>query len=126
MKYCADLALTEGVVERVVDHLRLDAEARRLVAVDLIESCGAFACWSVETSASWGSVFSFASSVAPRSSIRRGSGPAACTGIGRARAGRRREVLRGLQEQADALDFRDLRPQPVDHLRGGHVRSSPV
>ena len=29
-----DLALAEGVVERVVDQLRLDAEARGLVAVD--------------------------------------------------------------------------------------------
>ena len=29
-----DLALAEGVVERVVDHLRLDAEARGRVAVD--------------------------------------------------------------------------------------------
>ena len=29
-----DLALAEGIVERVVDHLRLDAEARRGVAVD--------------------------------------------------------------------------------------------
>ena len=34
MKYCVHLALAEGVVQRVVDLLRLDAESRRGVAVD--------------------------------------------------------------------------------------------
>ena len=39
-----DLALPEGVVERVIDHLRLDAETRRRVAIDSDESCGALPC----------------------------------------------------------------------------------
>ena len=50
-----DLPLAERVVERVVDQLRRDAEARGLIAVDrrASASCPAI-CWSVATSRSSG------------------------------------------------------------------------
>ena len=48
------LALAERIIQRVVDQLRLDAVARRLVAVDRQRQRRAVVCWSVATSRSSG------------------------------------------------------------------------
>ena len=47
-----DLPLAEGIVERVVDHLRRDAEARRGIAVDDERRLKPPVCWSEATSRS--------------------------------------------------------------------------
>ena len=92
------------------------AAASRLM---LIESSGAFDCWSVETSASSGSVLNFSSIFGAQvfSSLRSGSCKRVLILPARDAAADR-DVLRGLQEQRDAFEPGDLRAQPRDDLRG--------
>ena len=111
-----DLPLAEGVVERVVDHLRRDAEPRRGVAVDderapaARRSAGRWprraapaACCSLSTSCGTQSPSSSASAIFQAVLILRA-----------ADAVFDRQVLHRLHEERDALDLGQLRLQPAD------------
>ena len=77
-----DLPLAEGVVERVVDHLRRDAEARGGVAVDdQMRSAGPSFCWSLATSRSSGRALQLRPRTAgPTRLSSSASGSSRCTG----------------------------------------------
>src|SRR5215831_17281030 len=117
-----DLALPEGVVEGVVDQLRRDAEARRLVAVDGdLELRGV----RQEIARHVGELRQRAHLLEQllrpfvelgdvgvlQRVLKTGAGNAAADG----------DVLRRLQEQRRALNLGELRPQPVDDLRGSEL-----
>ena len=115
-----DLALTEGVVEGVVDGLGGDAEAGGGGAVDDEGGGGPPSCWSVTTSESWGSFLSLATRSWDagvelglvgvfEGVLVLGAGDAVVHG----------EVLDGLHVELDAGDFLELGTEAVDDLRGG-------
>ena len=115
-----DLALAECVIERVVDQLRLDSEARRLVAVDRDGQRCAAGLLVGGDAGELGQRFQLVVDfrrplvdlvevgVLQRVLEQRPAEPSADI-----------DVLRGLKEQGDALDLRELRLQPPDDLRRG-------
>src|SRR5262245_51628936 len=117
-----DLALAEGVVEGVVDQLRRDAEARGLVAVDGdLELRGI----RQEIARHVGELRQRAHLLEQllRPFVELGD-----VGVlqrvlktGAGNAGADGDVLRRLQKERRALNFGELRPQPVDNLRGGEL-----
>ena len=113
-----DLALAERVVQRVVDHLRLDAEARRR-SRSMISVSGA--CrrsagrWSRRAASA-----AFCSSVQhlrrPLVELARGRRPAACTGTRSRQRGRRRGCPAPPEERLPPSTLAILRPQAGDDL----------
>src|SRR5262249_1157429 len=117
-----DLTLAEGVVEGVVDHLRRDAEAGRLVAVDADLELGRV---RQEIARHVGELRQRAHLLEQliralvelcdvgvlQRVLKTGAGDAAADG----------DVLGRLQEERRTLNLRELRPQPVDDLRGGEL-----
>ena len=115
-----DLALAESVVQGVVDRLRRDAEARRLVAVDRDlqpRPVGQQVRGDVGELRHGAQLLQeLLRPLVQLGDIR------VLQGVLEAAAGDAGadiDVLGRLQEQIDGLDFRQLRPQPVDDLRGG-------
>jgi hypothetical protein len=110
------LALAEGVVERVVDVARGDAQARGAVLVDVHKVSTPFSCWSVSTSVSAGCRF-----IASASRVAQRFRSAIVVALERVLVGAvalppaHAQVLHRVEEQAHAGDLRQLRPQPRDH-----------
>ena len=114
-----DLALAEGIVQRVVDRLRRNAEARSLVAVD-----GDLQPRRVGQQVA-GDVGELRHGLQLVQELLRPLVQfvdiGVLQGVLEAAAGDARadiDVLGRLQEQVGALDLGKLRPQPVDDLRG--------
>ncbi len=113
-----DLALAEGVVERIVDRLRRDAEARRLIAIDRdlqLRRVGR------EVGGDVGELRQRAQLL---QELLRPLVQLVDIGVlqrvleaAAGDAGADIDVLRRLQEQIDAFELGELRPQPVDDLR---------
>jgi len=61
-KVLCHLSLAKGIVKRLVDQRRLDAETRGLIAIDGQGQHGTLVCWSVAVSRSCGSLAISASS----------------------------------------------------------------
>ena len=113
----ADLPLPKRVVERVVDRLRRDTEARRLIAVDSDLEPGRV---SQQVAGDVGQLRHclefFEELLRPLVQF---VDIAVLQGVLKAAAGDTRadiDVLSRLQEQIGALNFRKLRPQTIDNL----------
>ena len=101
-----DLALAERVVERVVDQLRLDAEARRLVAVDGQRQRRAAGLLVGRDAGELGQVFSLARDFGrPLIELARSASCSVYWNCVATEAPADVDVLRRLQEQRRALDL---------------------
>ena len=117
-----NLALAIGIVKRIVDQLRLDAEACGRVAID---ADGKLRRICQEIARNVGKLRQrfqlFEDAWTPKGQLVDARVLQRVLKLGARYAAAHGDVLPRLQEQRDALHLRELRPQPVDRLRGGRL-----
>ena len=116
------LPLAEGVVKRVVNLLRLDAETRRLISVDLQLQGRAIGLLIGADVAQFRQGAQLGQNLRrPFVQLRRIGVLKRVLELRQRRARADGDVLRGLHEDIDADDLRQLLAQPRDHLEGVDV-----